>query len=299
MSVHSQAETNVQLGYIGQPHRLATSGVLKADLITFNSVFIIRKSQFVCSLALIRHSRGGARRLERHQILGTAGVWGRLRGGAYYDYEGKFALYGRGVEPMRPGSRGGGDDNAGLGGKVRRFSREHDHQHRRYQIHGDVGLYPGTSVTGFGSVKLYGTEYVNDAVAKQAQADALTAYNDLAGLPSTENLTGMNLGGLTLTAGVYKFSSSAQLTGKLTLQGPGRFVFQIGSTLITASDSSVIAPNDGVSNVYWQVGSSATLGTGTAFEGTIIADVSDTLDTDATMMRRPSLCSEWRSHAAR
>ncbi len=154
---------------------------------------------------------------------------------------------------------------------------------RLASIHGDVGLYPGTSVTGFGSVKLYGTEYVNDAVAKQAQADALTAYNDLAGLPSTHNLTGMNLGGLTLTAGVYKFSSSAQLTGTLTLVCPGPFVFQIGSTLTTASKSAVIAPEG--CNEYWQVGSSATLGTGTAFKGTIIADVSDTLNTDATIKR--------------
>ncbi len=89
---------------------------------------------------------------------------------------------------------------------------------------------------------------------------------------------------MTLTAGVYTFSSSAQLTGKLTLQGPGRFVFQIGSTLITASGSSVVAPNDGLNNVYWQVGSSATLGTGTAFEGTIISDVSDTLNTRATIV---------------
>ncbi len=64
------------------------------------------------------------------------------------------------------------------------------------KIHGDVGLYPGTSVIGFGSAKLYGTEYVNDPVAMQAQADALTAYKDLAGLRSTDNLTGMNLGGL-------------------------------------------------------------------------------------------------------
>jgi hypothetical protein len=151
-------------------------------------------------------------------------------------------------------------------------------------ITGDVGLYPGTSVTGFGLVTLNGTLHVDDSVAQQAQADALTAYNALAALPSTENLTGTNLGGLDLTAGVYTFSSSAQLTGTLTLTGPGPFVFQIGSTLTTASGSAVDATDCGGCDVYWQVGSSATLGTTTAFEGTIIAKVSDTLNTGATIV---------------
>jgi hypothetical protein len=149
------------------------------------------------------------------------------------------------------------------------------------EITGAVGLYPGTSITGFGSVTHHGKTFVHDPVAMKAEADALTAYNTLAGLPSTENLTGTDLGGLTLTAGVYTFSSSAQLTGKLTLVGPGPFVFQIGSTLTTASNSAVIAQD--CRDIYWQVGSSATLGTGTAFMGTIIAKASDTLDTNATM----------------
>ena len=153
-------------------------------------------------------------------------------------------------------------------------------------INGDVGLYPGTSVTGFGDVTLNGSLYVADAVAMKAQADALTAYNTLAGLlPVTENLTGDTLGETitSLPSGIYKFDSSAQLTGTLTLTGSGPWVFQIGSTLTTASDSAIIAPDNGA-NVYWQVGTSATLGTSTAFEGTIIADVSDTLNTDATVV---------------
>ncbi len=151
-------------------------------------------------------------------------------------------------------------------------------------INGDVGLYPGTSVTGFGDVTLNGTLYVADAVAKQAQADALTAYNTLVGLTPIGTL-GMQLGGVTLTTpGVYDFSSPAVLLdGTLTLEGTGTYLFQIASTLTTGSGSAVIAADNGA-NVYWQVGSSATLGTSTAFEGTIIANTSDTLNTDATVV---------------
>jgi type VI secretion system secreted protein VgrG len=122
----------------------------------------------------------------------------------------------------------------------------------------------------------------------QAQADALTAYTFAAGLAPTETLTGQNLGGLTLTPGVYFFASSAALTGMLTLDAQGNpnalFLFQIGSTLTTASASSVHFINGGQGgSVFWQVGSSATLGTTTAFAGTIIANTSITLDTSATI----------------
>jgi type VI secretion system secreted protein VgrG len=165
---------------------------------------------------------------------------------------------------------------------------------------GDLGLFPGTSVTGFasvdggpGTIVPPFTTHINDAVAKQAQADALTAYNQAAGLAVTQNLTGQNLGGLTLTPGVYFFSSSAQLTGTLTLNDQGnpnaQFVFQIGSTLTTASNSVVATINDGGSTmpgctVFWQVGSSATLGTTTAFEGHILANTSITMNTGATIL---------------
>jgi type VI secretion system secreted protein VgrG len=119
-----------------------------------------------------------------------------------------------------------------------------------------------------------------------------TAYNQAAGLAPTQNLTGTDLGGLTLTPGVYFFSSSAQLTGTLKLNDLGnpnaQFVFQIGSTLTTASGSSVVTINGGNDpsmigcDVFWQVGSSATLGTTTAFEGNILALTSITADTSAT-----------------
>jgi len=154
-------------------------------------------------------------------------------------------------------------------------------------LYGDLGLYPGTSITGFPPGIVVGTIYDDDAVAMQAQADALSAYNFLQGLSSNQNLTGQNLGGLTLTPGVYTFNSSAQLTGNLTINWEGlsnqTVVFQIGSTLTTASASMVLGINEGHNdNIYWAVGSSATLGTTTAFQGTIIAFTSDTLNTGAT-----------------
>jgi len=155
---------------------------------------------------------------------------------------------------------------------------------------GDLGVYPGTSITGSGSITQTGTVHQTDAVAQQAQVDATTAYNVLAGQSVTSSLTGQDLGGLTLTPGVYFFSSSAQLTGALTLNFQGNpnalFVFQIGSTLMTASGSSVNEINGGGVNdgVYWQVGSSATLGTSTVFAGNILADQSITLKTSATIL---------------
>ncbi|MGB7556564.1 MAG: ice-binding family protein [Candidatus Korobacteraceae bacterium] len=152
----------------------------------------------------------------------------------------------------------------------------------------NLGVAPGTSITGFPPGIVLGTIHDDDAVAMQAQADALTGYNFLAGLAPTQILTGQDLGGLTLHPGVFFFASSAQMTGTLTLDFEGlsnmMFVFQIGSTLTTASASSVMVTNPGSNDeVFWQVGSSATLGTTTDFYGSIIADQSITLNTGANI----------------
>ena len=156
-------------------------------------------------------------------------------------------------------------------------------------IHGDLGLYPGTSVTGFPPGVVIGTMHVTDAVAEQMRTASFSAYNALAGRPVTVVLTGQDLGGLTLTPGVYKFDTSAQLTGILTLDfssnPQGDFVFQIGSTLTTASSSVVNVTNGSpLSGVYWQVGSSATLGTDSSFVGNILANTSITLTTSSNIL---------------
>ena len=108
----------------------------------------------------------------------------------------------------------------------------------------DLRVWPGTSITGFPPGVVLGTVHHDDAVAKQAQTDALTGYNFLAGLARTQTLTGKDLGGLTLDPGVYFFATSAQMTGQLTLDfldlNNALIVFQIYSTLTTASASSVV-----------------------------------------------------------
>ncbi len=160
-------------------------------------------------------------------------------------------------------------------------------------IVGDLGLWPNTasSITGFPPGTVIGTIHAADAVAQQAQSDLTTAYNNLAGQACNTDLTGTDLGGLTLTPGVYCFTSVAQLTGILTLDAQGNpnavFIFQIGTTLTTASNSSVQVISGGSNcNVFWQVGSSATLGTGTAFAGNILALTSVTATTGSSVSGR-------------
>src|SRR5688572_10660190 len=159
-------------------------------------------------------------------------------------------------------------------------------------ITGSLGLSPGSSVTGFPpGVVVSGTTNIADAVALAAQNSVTTAYNSLAGQPCTQDLTGQDLGGLTLTQGVYCFTSSAQLTGALVLNAQGNagavFIFKIGSTLTTASNASVAVINSGSPcNVFWQIGSSATLGTATSFVGNLLALTSITLNTSAGVIGR-------------
>ncbi len=159
-------------------------------------------------------------------------------------------------------------------------------------IAGDLGVSPGTAVTGFPPGQmLSGTIHSADAVALAAQNDVTTAYNSLLDEACTEDLTGRDLGGQTLTAGVYCFSSSAQLTGTLTLNAQGNanavFIFKMGSTITTASAATVLLTNGGsADNVFWQVGSSATLGTGTSFAGNILAMASITVTTGVRLAGR-------------
>ncbi|MEO8955881.1 MAG: ice-binding family protein [Ktedonobacteraceae bacterium] len=153
-------------------------------------------------------------------------------------------------------------------------------------VTGDLGVSPGTAVTGFPPGIVNGTKHITDAVALQAQSDVAVAYVDAAGQPCDFNLTGQDLGGKILTPGVYCFSSSAQLTGQLKIDSQGNpasvFIFQIGSTLTTASNSSVLQINGTQAcNIFWQVGSSATLGTNTDFSGNILALTSITATTGA------------------
>ena len=158
-------------------------------------------------------------------------------------------------------------------------------------VTGNLGVSPGSAVTGFPPGIVTGTIHAADAQALQAQNDTTTGYNDLVSQACTSDLTGQDLGGKTLVPGVYCFSSSAQLTGARTLDAGGDpsavWVFKTGSTLTTASNASVLLTKGGQPcNVFWQVGSSATLGTGTSFVGSILALTSITLTTSANVSGR-------------
>ena len=156
-------------------------------------------------------------------------------------------------------------------------------------INADVGVSPGSTTTGFPPCTITGATNLANAASAQAQVDLTAAFNQLAGLPCGTVITPADLGGRTLPPGVYCVASSMGVTGTVTLAGPasGVWVFQIGSTLTTGTSANVALSGGALArNVWWQVGSSATLGTGTTFRGNIIALTTITLVDNATMLGR-------------
>jgi hypothetical protein len=159
-------------------------------------------------------------------------------------------------------------------------------------VTGDLGVSPGTAVTGFPPGGIVGTQHAGDSPAAQAVADLTTAFNDAAGRTLCAVTVSGNLGGQTLTPGLYKSTSSLALSsGDLTLDAGGDatavFIFQMASTLTTTSGRQVILSGGAKSsNVFWQVGTSATLGSTSAFQGTVMADQAITLSTGATLNGR-------------
>ena len=157
-------------------------------------------------------------------------------------------------------------------------------------ITGDLGLSPGTSIGGFPPGILNGTLHINDAMANQAKLDLTAAYNDAAGRVATDMVTlSGNIGGLTLTPGLYKSTSSLSISsGDVTFDALGDpnavFIIQIASSLTTTPGRKVILSGGAqASNIFWQVSSSASFGTTTVFKGTVIALESITFDTGATI----------------
>jgi ice-binding like protein len=159
-------------------------------------------------------------------------------------------------------------------------------------VTGDVGVSPGTAITGFApSCAITGTVHAGDAVAAQAHADLATAYGALGAAACEHNLTGQDLGGQTLAPGVYCFNTTVGLTGALTLDGGGdshaTWIFQIGTAITTGTSSSVVMAGGGnAGNVFWHVGSSATIAIGTAFQGNVLASASITLVSGSTLFGR-------------
>ena len=159
-------------------------------------------------------------------------------------------------------------------------------------VSGNVGVYAGTAVTGFPpGIVIGGAIHAADGVAGTAQNDLTTAYLDASGRSSNGAMPG-DIGGLTFLPGVYTASSSLGITGTVTLNGNGNanavFIFQIGTALTTAANNSVVNLINGAQaqNIFWEVGSSATLGTYTVFNGTILAQASITLNTGAVLNGR-------------
>src|SRR3989304_2408404 len=159
-------------------------------------------------------------------------------------------------------------------------------------VTGDLGVSPGSAVPGFPPGTVVGTTHAADPTAAWAIANLTIAYNDAAGRTLCPVTVAGNLGGLTLIPGLYKSTSSLEISsGDLTLAAQGNasavFIFQIASTLTTTEGRQIIlAGGAKASNIFWQVGTSATLGTNSTFVGTIMADQSISLNTGATLSGR-------------
>jgi hypothetical protein len=194
--------------------------------------------------------------------------------------------------PLAGGPRGSADRTvARFGAELLGPRKHHRHQHRSDHSERRSGPQPRLAITGFPPGRAGGSTHAGDATALQARSDLTTAYLSLAGDPCTSDLTGKDLGGLTLLPGVYCFSSEAQLTGTLVLDARfvanAAFIFQIGSKLTTSSGASVrLIDGADPCNVFWQVGSSATVGTAASFSGNILALTSISLSTGASLFGR-------------
>jgi hypothetical protein len=157
-------------------------------------------------------------------------------------------------------------------------------------INGDLGVYPGTAITGFGPGIVNGQIHAGDPVAAQAEADLAKAYNNAVARKNPVLLPA-DIGGMTITPGLYNAPVSLGISGTVTLNGKNHpnsvFIFQIPSTLTTAVNSAVTLTNEASAcNIYWQVGSSATLNTASTFMGTIMAQASISLGTGTTVTGR-------------
>jgi len=160
-------------------------------------------------------------------------------------------------------------------------------------ITGDLGMCPGTSCGGFPPGILTGTQQINTVLSTQGKLDLTAAYNDAAGRTSKDIVTlSGNIGGLTLTPGLYKTTSTLAISsGDLTFDAKGNsnavFIIQVASSLTVTSGRKVILKGSAsASHIFWQVGSSATFGTTSAFKGTIMAMQSITFETGATLNGR-------------